>query len=68
LAGATIPPYIADPKELQLRVADVVRAIEEGWLNIGAGTSYPLTHAAKAHQDIESRQTQGKLYLVPRVS
>jgi NADPH2:quinone reductase len=55
--------YIEAPKELQARSAAVVDAIQAGWLKIGEATKYPLEQVADAHRGIESRRTQGKLFL-----
>jgi NADPH:quinone reductase len=65
LAGASIFPHIADPQELQHRAQEVIDAIEAGWLVVATGRAYPLKDAARAHTDIESRKTEGKLYLTP---
>ena len=65
LAGGSVFSYIADSTELQKRAADVVAAIQAGWLKLEGGTGYPLDRAADAHRDIEKRQAKGKLYLIP---
>src|SRR5258708_1068245 len=39
--------------------------VREGKLKIRIGSRYPLAEAARAHQDIQSRRTTGKLLLVP---
>jgi NADPH:quinone reductase len=63
LAGGSIFVYSADTAELQTRCLAVLKAIQDGWLKLGGGHQYTLSEAAMAHRDIESRQTQGKLYL-----
>jgi NADPH:quinone reductase len=65
LATGALFMYVADPKELRRRAQVVLAAIKEGWLRPAPARSYALADAAKAHRDIESRATQGKLYLVP---
>ncbi len=65
LAGGSVFTYVADPAELQRRAARVIAGIEQGWLQLGDATPYPLAEASRAHADIEGRRTQGKLYLVP---
>jgi NADPH:quinone reductase len=57
--------YIADPHELQRRGRIALAALQEGWLRVQRAERYALTHAAEAHEAIESRRTQGKLYLFP---
>jgi NADPH2:quinone reductase len=65
LAGAALFAYIAEASELQRRAANVVKAIQSGWLGLGQGTGYALANVAQAHRDIEGRGTTGKLYLAP---
>lgn len=51
-------------RELLLRhTADLFGKIREGALRIDIGERYPLGDAARAHTDIESRRTSGKLLL-----
>lgn len=65
LAGGSVFSYVADPAELRRRAAEVVTAVQGGWLKLDAATAYPLHRAADAHRDIEQRRANGKLYLVP---
>lgn len=65
LAGGSVFTYIAAPAELRVRAADVIAAVEAGWLRLDEATAYPLDRAADAHRDIEGRQAKGKLYLTP---
>lgn len=65
LATGALFVYVAAPKELRRRSALVLEALEEGWIRTGSGRRYPLAEAALAHQDLESRRTEGKLFLVP---
>jgi NADPH2:quinone reductase len=39
--------------------------VESGQLKVKIGNRYPLAEAARAHADIESRRTMGKLLLIP---
>ena len=57
--------YVADPQELQRRGRIALAALEEGWLQVRRAERYALARAVEAHEAIESRRTQGKLYLVP---
>ncbi len=63
LAAGSVFTYTADPAELQRRAGMVIEAIRAGWLRVDEGKAYPLEQASEAHRDIESRRTQGKLYL-----
>jgi len=65
LATGALFMYVADPKELQRRTQLVIAGIKDGWLRPARARRYALSDAAQAHRDIESRATQGKLYLVP---
>jgi NADPH2:quinone reductase len=39
--------------------------IARGLLNVRIGGTYPLAEASRAHADMESRTTTGKLLLIP---
>jgi NADPH2:quinone reductase len=65
IAGGSIFIYIEDPKEMQLRTAEVVRGLREGWLRAPPVTCFALENARSAHAAIEGRGTQGKLVLIP---
>jgi NADPH:quinone reductase len=56
--------YVAGEGEFEWRCREVFAAIEEGWLDVEIGGSYPLDEAAKAHAALEGRHTTGKLLLV----
>ncbi|WP_328500368.1 quinone oxidoreductase [Streptomyces sp. NBC_00457] len=57
--------YIRTPEELKARTAELYALVEKGELTVRIGGRYPLAEAAKAHADIESRTTTGKLLLIP---
>jgi NADPH2:quinone reductase len=61
----TLDHYAADPAEMRQRAAQVFRWIEEGKLKIRIGNEFPLRDAADAHRALESRQSTGKILLVP---
>lgn len=65
IAGGSVFSYVADPSELRRRAADVITAVETGWLKLDEASGYPLERVADAHRDIENRQTKGKIYLIP---
>jgi len=60
----TLAHYIADRAELVWRAADLFNAVTEG-LSVRIGLQLPLADAADAHAALESRQTTGKVLLVP---
>lgn len=57
--------YIHAPEELQARAAAVFAHVAAGDLHIRIGANYPLAQAARAHDDMASRATMGKLLLIP---
>jgi len=63
LARPTLNTHISDPKELAWRSSDVFRWIAEGRLKLRIDREYPLAEAARAHRDLEGRQTTGKVLL-----
>jgi NADPH2:quinone reductase len=61
----TLGHYIADRAELEWRARDVFGAIAKGELSVRIGAEYPLADAPRAHEDLASRKTTGKLVLIP---
>ena len=57
--------HIHTPELLRARSAQLFDWITEGNLRVRIGGEYPLADAARAHADMESRKTTGKLLLVP---
>ena len=57
--------HIRTPELLRARSAQLFDWIAEGKLKIHIGGVYPLADAAKAHADMASRATKGKLLLLP---
>ena len=57
--------YIATTADLQARAKEVFDGVANGTLKLRLEYTYPLTDAAHAHRDLESRKTTGKLLLVP---
>ncbi|MNY78706.1 quinone oxidoreductase, NADPH-dependent [compost metagenome] len=62
---ATFFDHISTPDLLRARSRQLVRWIEDGSLKLHVGGTYPLSDAARAHADMESRGTTGKLLLAP---
>ena len=65
LTRPTIAHYVASSEELTARASELLSWIEEGWLRVHIDRTFPLGEAAQAHAALESRQTVGKLLLVP---
>jgi NADPH:quinone reductase len=62
----TLGSYIASREELLQRASDLFAWIGSGQLSIRIGGTYPLDQAHRAHDDLGSRRTTGKLLLLPR--
>jgi NADPH2:quinone reductase len=58
--------HIPTREALLAHSAELFGLVADGKLRIGIGARYPLADAARAHRDLESRATTGKLLLVPR--
>ena len=65
LTRPTLTNYISDPHELAWRATDIFEWIATGRLRTRIHHIYPLSEAAQAHRDLESRKTTGKLLLKP---
>lgn len=65
LTRASLIRYIATPEELAWRSGDVLGWVGAGELDLLIHERYPLEDAARAHTDIQSRTTSGKLLLIP---
>jgi NADPH:quinone reductase-like Zn-dependent oxidoreductase len=58
--------YLFDRDDiLELGLADMKKWLDEGKLVPPAVTTYPMAEVARAHADIESGKTVGKLILIP---
>lgn len=65
LTRPKLADYVANRDELTWRAAEVLGAIQNGSLRISIGGRYPLAEAHRAHEDLQSRRTTGKLLLLP---
>jgi NADPH2:quinone reductase len=61
----TLAHHTATREELLWRATELFDAIRAGELNVRIGGRYPLAEAARAHEDLQSRRTTGKLLLLP---
>jgi len=53
------------PELIASMIGDLLGAVASGDLEVVIGNTYPLSEAAKAHEDIQERSTTGKLLLDP---
>ncbi|WP_290052169.1 quinone oxidoreductase family protein [Amycolatopsis solani] len=65
LTYGTLPDHIRTREELVGHAAELFGLVEKGELVVRIGSRYPLAEAARAHADLESRATTGKLLLIP---
>ncbi|AGU53400.1 putative zinc-type alcohol dehydrogenase [Variovorax paradoxus B4] len=65
LGYAVFSDHIHTPELLRAHSARLFDWIAEGKLKVHVGGVYPLADAAKAHADMASRATTGKLLLLP---
>jgi NADPH:quinone reductase len=61
----TLKDYVVTRSDLMARADDVFNGVAAGTLKLRIEYTYPLADAAQAHRDIESRNTTGKLLLIP---
>ena len=64
LTRPNLAHYLLTREELLWRAGDVLAAVERGTLDLRIDHTYPLSSAADAHRDLESRRSTGKLLLV----
>lgn len=57
--------YIATHAELEQRAGEVLNMVASGDLKLRMDNMYPLAEAGKAHTELESRRTTGKILLEP---
>jgi NADPH:quinone reductase len=65
LSGGSMANFVRTRDEMLHRANDVIHGIQEGWLSLNIGRVFALSEAAQAHELIESRETTGKVLLVP---
>jgi NADPH2:quinone reductase len=61
----TVVHYTATREELRARTDELFGWVASGQLRVSIGGRFPLADAARAHRDLESRRTTGKLLLFP---
>jgi NADPH2:quinone reductase len=65
LTRPSLGHYVADRPSLEMRAGEVLAEAAAGRLKVRIHRTYPLAEAAEAHRALESRQTTGKLLLIP---
>ena len=65
LSRPSLTHYTTDRAEVLARAGDVLQWIEAGDLLVRIGSELPLSRAAEAHRLLASRNTTGKILLIP---
>ena len=61
----TLKSFIATTAELRQSAATFAAAVKSGAVKADIGRRYPLAEVARAHMELESRQTTGAPVLLP---
>lgn len=65
LTRPTLMHYVVTRDELLEAAGEVFDKVASGFLKVRVNHTYPLSQAAKAHADLESRKTSGSIVLIP---
>lgn len=65
LTRPTLAHYTLTREELLQRAGDVLGWVEDGWLRVRIDRALPLAQAAAAQEALASRETSGKVLLIP---
>ncbi len=65
LTRPSLMSYTARREDLLAHALDLFEVVEKGAVKIEIRQTYPLSEAARAHQDIEARKTTGTSILIP---
>ena len=60
----SLMPYVARREDLVANAAELFGMVERGLVRINVNQRYPLSEAARAHRDLESRSTTGSSILI----
>ncbi|MBF0304793.1 MAG: quinone oxidoreductase [Alphaproteobacteria bacterium] len=65
LTRPTLATYTAKREDLVAAAEELFAAVLGGHVRINVNQTYPLSEAARAHQDLEARRTTGSTVLLP---
>ena len=65
LTRPTLMHYVVTRDELLESAGELFAKVASGVLKVRVNHKYPLSEAAKAHADLESRKTSGSVVLIP---
>ncbi len=66
LSRPSLAHFIRTGDEFHWRAGELFDAIAGGAITIEVGGRYPLSEAARAHQDLQGRKTAGSIVLLPQ--
>ena len=66
LMRPSLTHHVANHSDVLRRAGDLLKWIEAGKLNVTIGNVFGLADAVQAHRTLESRQSVGKILLIPR--
>lgn len=61
----SLATYVAKREDLLSSAQELFKLVSKGVIKISIQKTYPLTHAAQAHRDLEGRLTTGSSVLLP---
>jgi len=65
LTRPTLMTYTAKRQDLEAHARDLFQVLLDGAVRVEVRQRYPLSQAARAHDDLESRRTTGASLLLP---
>ena len=65
LTRPTLMTYTANREDLLTSAAELFDVVQSGAVKIEVKQTYPVSEAAQAHLDLESRKTTGSTVLIP---
>ena len=65
LTRPSLMTYTARREDLLAHALDLFEVVGKGAVTVRIGRTYPLSEAAKAHEDLEARRTEGASVLLP---
>jgi len=65
LSRPSLTHNVANHADVSRRAGDLFKWLESGQLNVKIGNVYSLAEAANAHRSLESRNSVGKILLIP---
>jgi NADPH2:quinone reductase len=65
LTRPSLMTYTARREDLLAHAADLFAVVAKGAVTVDVRQTYPLSQAARAHEDLEARKTTGSTVLVP---